>query len=224
MDTSSSGFTAAAPSLRESCSPICCRSPKGDEWCWFWHSGPYQQILPFFLSFFLYFQSCWLGILLENRGNRRKRGKKREGENSPRARGRYCMHVHWSTRFVASCLRIFSGESRLSTDWGRCGVGWGYDYTSATQFYWGNRETLSAQFCYFFPLRHAYHKICLQSSSLTICTPNRSSTQPHFLSVCWSLGLFLSPNTVLYFKWKLKVWARCSPALTRNLPSSCSLK
>lgn len=37
----------------------------------------------------------------------KKKKKKERGKNSPRAGGRYCMHVHSSTRFVASCLRIF---------------------------------------------------------------------------------------------------------------------
>lgn len=57
----------------------------------------------------------------------KRRREEREEKNSPRAGGRYCMHVHWSTRFVASCLRIFflgsqdypqsQGRERQSAVW-----------------------------------------------------------------------------------------------------------
>lgn len=63
-----------------------------------------QQTLPFFP-----------GMLAQDLngklGKKEKRKAERErGKNSPRAWGRYCMHVHSSARFVASCLRIFLGS------------------------------------------------------------------------------------------------------------------
>lgn len=71
-------------------------------------SSPYQQILPFFPDMLAQ------DLTGENWGGRRRRRRggreRREGGHSPRAGGRYCMHVHSSTRFVASCLRIFLGS------------------------------------------------------------------------------------------------------------------
>lgn len=83
--------------------------------------GTRCQTLPTNPAFFFpLFQTRWLRILLEKWGKRSKRRREeREGKNSPRPGGRYCMHVHWSTRFVASCLRtFFPQESRLSSESG----------------------------------------------------------------------------------------------------------
>lgn len=67
--------------------------------------------------------SCWRSEGKEVKEN----GGKKWGGDSPRAGGRYYMHVHWSTRFVASCLRIFflrsqdypqsQGRERQSVIW-----------------------------------------------------------------------------------------------------------
>lgn len=102
--------------------------------------GTRYQTLPTNPAFFFPpFQMCWLRILLEKWGKRSKR--RGVGGDSPRAGGRYYMHVHWSTRFVASCLRIFflrsqdypqsQGRERQSVIW----------FCQRKSILLGNRET-----------------------------------------------------------------------------------
>lgn len=91
--------------------------------------GTRCQTLPTNPAFFLPpFSNMLAQDLARKWGKRSKRRREeREEKNSPRAGGRYCMHVHWSTRFVASCLRIFflgsqdypqsQGRERQSTVW-----------------------------------------------------------------------------------------------------------
>lgn len=58
--------------------------------------GTRCQTLPTNPAFFFpLFETCWLRILLEKWGKRSKRRREeRDGKNSPRAGGRYCMHEH----------------------------------------------------------------------------------------------------------------------------------
>lgn len=69
--------------------------------------GTHSQSLPTNPGFFFFPRHVGSGShwrTEEEEGEKRER----EGvENSPQAGGRYCMYVHSSTRFVASCLRIF---------------------------------------------------------------------------------------------------------------------
>lgn len=90
--------------LKPSSSTICCRSPQGEERCWFWHSLPVPTNKSWLFFFPRHVGSGSHWRTEEEEGEKRER----EGvENSPQAGGRYCMYVHSSTRFVASCLRIF---------------------------------------------------------------------------------------------------------------------
>lgn len=69
-------------------------------------SSPYQQILPFFPDMLA--QELTGELMGGVRG--KEKYSKGGGGDSPRAGGRYRMHVHSSVRFVASCLRIFLGS------------------------------------------------------------------------------------------------------------------
>lgn len=79
--------------------------------------------------FFLYFFPDELALELNGELGKKKRketgGEREEKKTAPRAGGRYCMHVHSSIRFMASCLRIFFLRSQ--------------DYPQ-TQYYEGGRE------------------------------------------------------------------------------------
>lgn len=83
-------------------------------------------------------------------------GKKRErrGEKQPRGWRKILYACALKHKVCGQLLKDFSGESRLSTE----SIEWGRERgrvlsasASATQFYWGNRETLSA-LCFFIPL------------------------------------------------------------------------
>lgn len=99
--------------LKPSSSTICCRSPQGEERCWFWHSLP----VPTNKSWLFFFsQTCWLRISLENGG--RRRGKKRKGGGRKQPPGwRKILYVcALKHKVCGQLLKDFSGELRLSTE------------------------------------------------------------------------------------------------------------
>ncbi len=111
MDTSFSGFTAGPSS--GSLQPLRDRNPARVQFAAGLPEersgvdfGTRSQSLPTNPAFF----PDMLAQDLTGELGKKKGKSERGGKNSPRAGGRYCMHVLSSTRFVASCLRIFLGS------------------------------------------------------------------------------------------------------------------
>lgn len=177
--------------------------------------GTCCQTLPTNPTFFFpLFQTRWLRILLEKWEKRSKiRREEREGKNSPRAGGRYCMHVHWSTRFVASCSRIFfsSGVKIMLRVRGENGTVV-YDYASIRQFYRVTaRDTVSPALFFgpLFPSDIHISKICSPTSSCS-----QIQIQHSFLaSLVYHFSLRMSYGSVfnLFFtsSFVIAKWGEC---------------
>lgn len=111
------GPTVEADSLRSerkepSSSPICCRSPRGDKQCWFWHSLPVPTNKScLFFPKHVGSGSCW------RTGNEEQdEGKQERGKKQPWGWRNILYACALKHKVCGQLLKDFSGESRLSTE------------------------------------------------------------------------------------------------------------
>lgn len=109
------GTSRRSEKLKPSSSPICCWSPWGGKWCWFWRSLP----VPTNKSY-LFFQTCWLRNSLENLwGGGERKGKIQQGwggGGQPQGWREISYACALKRKVCGQLLKDFSGESRLSTE------------------------------------------------------------------------------------------------------------
>lgn len=95
-----------------SSSPICCRSPRGDERCWFWHSLP----VPINKSCLFSPKHVGSGSRWRTGEEEEEEGKRERGKKQPRGWRKILYACALKHKVCGQLLKDFSGESRLSTE------------------------------------------------------------------------------------------------------------